>query len=281
MYFIDDENIGRLIKEDVPYLDLTTLVLGIGNQPGVISFTAREFTILAGVEEVLRIFTRLNIDVLHSRPSGSQVESGETFIIAEGPASQLHMAWKVSLNILEYCSGIATRTRNLVDKAQAVNPPISIVATRKSFPGTKVLSINSVLAGGGFPHRLGLSESILIFKQHVNFLGGFTSLPEMIDSIRMKACEKKIIVEVEEKEEAVLLARVGVDGLQFDKVPVDDLQIIVERIRKIDPNITLIAAGGINNSNVDKYAATGVNAIATSAMYFGKPSDIGVIIEKV
>lgn len=281
MLFIDDETIGRLIKEDVPYLDLTTLVLGIGAQKGVIRFTAREFTVLAGIEEVLRIFSRLGINVLRSMPSGSQVKGGDTFIVAEGPASQLHTAWKVSLNILEYCSGIATRTRKLADLARAVNPGISIVATRKSFPGTKELSIKAVLAGGGFPHRLGLSETILIFKQHVNFLGGLAGLAGMIDTIRNKVCEKKIIVEIENEEEAVLLARAGVDGLQFDKMPADELVKIVDTVKRIDPGIILIAAGGINESNVEKYAAAGVNAIATSAVYFGKPADIGAVIAKV
>jgi len=201
-------------------------------------------------------------------------------IVAEGPASALHIAWKVSLNILEYCSGIATRTRKLVDIAKSINPDISIVTTRKAFPGTKEIAMKSVLNGGGFPHRLGLSETILIFRQHVNFLGGFGSLPSVIPQIRINAAEKKIIVEVENKEEAILLAVSGVDGLQFDKVPAEELKKVITKLREINPKITLIAAGGINESNVAQYADTGVNAIATSAVYFGKPSDIGVKIEQ-
>ncbi|HWP98121.1 MAG TPA: ModD protein [Syntrophomonadaceae bacterium] len=281
MFYISDDAIDRLIKEDVPYLDLTTLVLGIGNKKGIIRFSSREFTVLAGVEEVLRIFAKLDIRTVESLPSGSQVENGETFIFAEGMAETLHTAWKVSLNILEYCSGVATRTRKLVDKAKSINPDISIVTTRKSFPGTKDLCMKSVIAGGGFPHRLGLSETILIFKQHVNFLGGFNSLPSLIPEIKLKAAEKKIIVEVETEEEAFLLASSGVDGIQFDKVPAPQLKALVAELRKMNPLITLIAAGGINEGNVAEYASTGVNALATSAVYFGKPSDIGVKIEQV
>ncbi|AOY78466.1 ModD protein [Clostridium formicaceticum] len=280
MMYINDETIERFLKEDVSYIDLTTLVMGIGNEKGQICFTTREDMVLSGVEEVLRIFGKLGIKTIQSLPSGTIIKSGETFIIAEGLASNLHMAWKVSLNILEYCCGIATRTKRLVDKARSVNPKISIVSTRKSFPGTKELVIKSIIAGGAFPHRLGLSETILIFKQHVNFLGDFEGLSQIIGQIKINACEKKIIVEVENETEAMLIAGTDIDGLQFDKVPISDLRSLVEKVRHINPQLTLIAAGGINESNIEGYASTDVDAIATSSVYFGKPADIKVTIDK-
>ncbi|WP_407313174.1 ModD protein [Desulfosporosinus sp. SB140] len=278
--YISDETIDRWIKEDVPYIDLTTLSLGIGRVKGIISFSAREFTVLSGVEEVSRILGKLEINQIRSLPSGSAVDRGDVFIEAEGLAANLHMAWKVSLNILEYCSGIATRTKRMVDQAISVNPEITVVATRKSFPGTKELAVKSIIAGGAFPHRLGLSETILIFEQHRAFLGDIKTLMQELKHLKAKTCEKKIIVEVESLEDARLLAEAGVDGLQFDKIPAVDLKIIVEKIREIDPKITLIGAGGINESNIAEYAATGIDAIATTAMYFGKPSDIRVKMEK-
>lgn len=280
MLYISDESIERWIKEDVPYIDLTTLTLDIGDIKGKISFKAREYTVLSGVEEVLRIFNKLGITEFQSLPSGSVVDQGEVFIEAVGSAANLHLAWKVSLNILEYCSGIATRTKKMVDKAKGINPQISVVATRKSFPGTKELSIKSIIAGGAYPHRLGLSETILIFKQHVNFLGDIADLAQIIGKIKEKACEKKVIVEVEGIEEARLLIQSGVDGLQFDKVPAKELKTIVEEIRRLNPGVTLLGAGGINEGNIEEYARTGIDAIVTTSMYFGKPSDIGVTIGK-
>ncbi|AET66107.1 putative molybdenum utilization protein ModD [Desulfosporosinus orientis DSM 765] len=280
MLYISDESIERWIKEDVPYIDLTTLTLDIGDIKGKISFKAREFTVLSGVEEVLRIFNKLGITEFQSLPSGSVVDKGDTFIEAVGSAGNLHLAWKVSLNVLEYCSGIATRTKKMVEKAKGINPKTSVVATRKSFPGTKELSIKSIIAGGAYPHRLGLSETILIFKQHINFLGDVSDLVQMIGKIKEKVCEKKVIVEVEGIEDARLLIQSGVDGLQFDKVPAEDLKNIVEEIRRINPRITLLGAGGINEGNIEEYARTGIDAIVTTSMYFGKPSDIGVTIGK-
>jgi len=281
MLYISDETIDGWIKEDVPYIDLTTLTLGIGGLKGKISFTAREYTVLSGVEEVLRIFTKLGVTPLQSLPSGSVVNKGDIFIEAEGLASSLHMAWKVSMNILEYSSGIATRTKKMVDKAKLVNPHVAVLATRKSFPGTKELSIKAIIAGGAFPHRLGLSETILTFKQHMAFLGDINNLAQVIKEIKANACEKKIIVEVETVDDALLLSESGVDGLQFDKIPANDLKIIVDRIRHLYPNITLLGAGGINEGNIADYASSGIDAIVTTSMYFGKPSDIGVTMGKL
>jgi molybdenum transport protein len=186
------------------------------------------------------------------------------------------VAWKVSLNILEYCSGIATRTRSLLETAREVAPGIPILTTRKSFPGTKELAIKAVIAGGGSPHRLGLSETILIFKQHTAFLSGAAELAVKLGEMRREVCEKKIIVEVETVDQALDLARGKVDGLQFDKLSPDQMQVAVEQIREINPRIVLLAAGGINENNVAAYAATGVDAIVTTCVYFGKPADIAV-----
>lgn len=280
MLYISDETIDRWIKEDVPYLDLTTLTLGIGGLKGKISFKAREFTVLSGVEEVLRIFDKLGITQIQSLPSGSIVNKGDIFIEAEGLASSLHMAWKVSMNILEYSSGIATRTQKMVDKVKSINPNVAVLGTRKSFPGTKELSIKALIVGGAFPHRLGLSETILTFKQHVAFLDNINDLAQAIRKIKTNVCEKKVIVEVETLEDARLLAESGVDGLQFDKIPAADLKNIVDLIRQINPQITLLGAGGINEGNIEEYARSGIDAIVTTSMYFGKPADIGVTMEK-
>jgi len=279
--YILDECIERFIKEDVPFIDLTTLVLGMGGTEGRIQFHSREKAVLCGTEEVLRIFKKLNIKAVSYLPSGTLLEAGETFIEAGGKAADLHMAWKVSANILEYCSGIATRTRRMVDRAKGINPGITIVSTRKIFPGTKELATKAVVAGGGFPHRLGLSETVLIFKQHLNFLGSLDGFLKIVDEVKSKAREKKIIVEVENLGEALKAYKGGVDGIQFDKVPSEKLKGYVEEVRSINQDVVLLAAGGINENNVEDYAETGVDAIVTTSVYFGKPVDIGAVITRL
>lgn len=278
--YISDELIDRFIKEDVPYLDLTTLVLGISNQKGTIQFFSREDAVLCGTEEVAKIFNKLNIELTKICPSGTLIKKNEIFLEGKGNAEYLHSAWKVSQNILDYSSGIATKTKNLVDKASKINPNLHVITTRKVIPGTKDLSIKAVVAGGGFPHRLGLSETILIFKQHLNFLGGTDELIKILESVKSKVCEKKIIAEVENIDEAIKLCKSGIDGLQFDKIPSDNLKSYVDILRNINPSVVILAAGGINESNIEEYAKTGVNAVITTSVYYAKAIDIGCNIAK-
>lgn len=278
---ISDHDIDRFIGEDVPYIDLTTKILGIEDRAGKITFATREDTVLSGVEEVLKIFEKLDIKCNKFLSSGTFLPKDKIFIEGEGAAKDLHRAWRVSLSILEYCSGIATRTKAMVDKARGVNPDINIFTTRKVFPGTKKLSIKSIILGGALPHRLGLSETILIFKQHINFMGGYQELAKMMPRIKTIAFEKKVVVEVQNMEEAVLMAKSGADVLQIDKLPIDYLTEIIAKIRDMDPNIGLIATGGINMNNIETYAATGADAVVTTSLYFGKPSDISVKIEPI
>jgi molybdenum transport protein len=280
MLYIADETIEKWMKEDIPYLDLTTWALGIGVYPGKLAYYCRETTVLCGMEEVRRICGKLNVEVTRSLASGEQVAPNTVFFEATGTAADLHKVWKIGLNILEYASGIATRTRRLVDRIQAVNPQTTLVTTRKNFPGTKELAIKAVLAGGGVPHRLGLSETVLIFGQHRNFLAGRAELIAKIAAIKAQVCEKKVLAEVDGIEEALELAEAGIDGVQVDKVAAVELQEWVPRLRAIRPNLTILAAGGITESNAAEYAGTGVDALVTTAVYFGKPADLGTTIEQ-
>ncbi len=274
MIYIADATLERFIKEDVPYLDLTTWGLGIGNAPGKIEFFNREPAVLCGTEEITRIGRKLNLELGPWLPSGSVLQPGTTVLEATGSAAELHQVWKVAVNILEHASGIATRTRQWADRIAAVNPAVGLVTTRKGFPGTKELATKAVLCGGGMPHRLGLSETVLIFAQHREFLTATCGdWATVVRKLKLQACEKKILAEAESLPDALAWVRAGVDGVQVDKVAPAELKGWVEELRSAAPELTVLAAGGINERNLEAYAATGVDALVTSAVYFGKPSD--------
>ncbi|MBM6778964.1 ModD protein [Collinsella tanakaei] len=275
MVWFSEARIDQLIAEDMPYLDLTSEVLGVGDQPGEMEYYTREDCILAGTDVVERIAQHLGCDVISVRSDGDRIPAGESFMTLRGPASALHQVWKVGLNTFDHLSAVATKTRQMVDAAHAVNPRCEILTTRKSMPGAKDLLTLGVRAGGAWPHRLGLSETVLVFDHHITFLGGFEAFLEQLPAIRSRCIEKKLFVEADE-EHARMLARTGVDGIQFDKIPVDRLSGLVQELRGIDPHLTLIAAGGVNPSNVTAYAATGIDGIATTAPFSAKPLDMSV-----
>ncbi len=281
LYHLPDSAIEQFLEEDIPFGDLTTSLLGIGTKQGIINFTSRERTVLCCTEEACRVLEKCGASIISTLPSGTVVENGITFLSATGTAACLHAGWKVALNLLEYASGIATRTNTIVSLAKAINPDISVVSTRKSFPGTKKIAIKAIMAGGALPHRLGLSETILIFRQHTAFLGGLENFLETLALLKKRAPENKIIVEADTAEEALKIAAAGADVVQVDKMAIEELSRLATEIHSDFPSVKISAAGGINSENTTTYAETGVDILVLSSVYFGKPSDIKATITEV
>jgi len=273
---LPDDEIDRFLREDCPYGDLTTILLGIADAPGRIVFATRHDTVVCCTEEAARLFEKVGCTIELCRPSGTVLGKDQPFLEASGPAGSLHMGWKVALNLLEFASGIATRTHDLIREARIGNARVEVVATRKIFPGTKTVATKAVYAGGGLPHRLGLSESVLVFAQHVAFLEDAADLWLRLPAIKDWAREKKIAVEVTEITEALAAARAGADMVQVDKLSPTELRPLVQALREDAPTVLIAAAGGINEQNASAYAATGVDLLVTSAVYWGKPADISV-----
>ncbi len=120
-----------------------------------------------------------------------------------------------------------------------------------------------------------------MFKQHTVFLGGLEEfLVSMVD-LKLRARETKIIVEADTLEEALLIAQSRADVAQLDKLSPSELATAVTLLRAANPDILISAAGGINETNAAEYAATGIDIIVLSSVYFGKPSDIGVSMQPV
>lgn len=275
MLRMSDARIDNFIAEDVPYLDLTCEVLEIGKEQGEMEYYTREDCVLAGGEVACRVMEKLGCSVVQIVPDGQRVAAGETFLIVRGRALDLHAAWKVCLNLFDHLSAVATKTRLMVDAAHSVNPHCEILTTRKSMPGAKDLLTSAIMAGGAFPHRLGLSETVLVFDHHLTFFGGFDAFVERLSEIKARCVEKKLFVEAD-AQKARVLARADVDGIQFDKVPVDELAPLVQELRALDPCLALIAAGGVNPGNAAAYAACGVDGLVTTAPFAARPLDMSV-----
>ncbi len=273
-FTLSDTEIDRLLAEDVPYGDLTTRSLGIDDAPGRMVFRARAAMVVSSTEEAARLLHRAGAVVQSFRPSGAVLEAGEVLLEASGPAGALLAGWKVAQTLVESASGIAGAARRIVQAARAVAPGISVACTRKTFPGTKAVAIKAIMAGGAVAHRLGLSESVLLFPEHRVFRPG-QSLADLIADLRQACPERKIVVEVTSLDEAVQAAQSGADVVQLEKFAPAEVAAAVE---KIGASCVVAAAGGVNAANAAEYAATGARVLVTSAPYWAPPADVAVTI---
>ncbi len=270
----------RLLEDDVPYGDLTTETLAIGTAAGVMAFSARSPMVLALVEDAAAIIELAGCRVEMVASSGTRLAPGAPILTASGPAAGLLRGWKVAQTLIEIWSGVASETRAIVDAARAVAPRIAVACTRKNVPGTKRFAVASVRAGGGAMHRLGLSETVLVFPEHRAFLDEMP-LFEVVERLRKGAPEKKLVVEVTGIDAAVAAAVAGFDVIQAEKFTPADMTALVRRINAMaygSARPLVAAAGGINAANAADYAATGADILVTSSPYLARPRDVQVRI---
>ena len=268
-----------LLADDVPYGDLTTDALGIGTDQGLMQFTARDSMVLALAEDAAAIIELTGCRVELHASSGILINRGASILTAFGPASALLRSWKVAQTLIEIWSGVATDARAIVDAATAVAPNIAVACTRKNVPGTKRFAVAAVKTGGAVMHRLGLSESVLVFPEHRAFMGK-EPLVGLVDRLRRAAPEKKLVIEVATLEGAICAAAVGFDVIQAEKFSPAEIASLVARIATAPERSrpVVAAAGGIHAGNVAAYAQAGADVVVTSAPYLARPRDVQVQI---
>lgn len=274
VYWIPTRVIEEWLREDIPFGDLTTNALGIADKPGVAEVIVRESGVICGLEEASKIYGILGASCELFVKDGDKVGPGALALKAKGSAKALHAAWRAAQVVIEYASGVATKTWRLVSKAKSVNPKVVIATTRKAPPGARSLYFKAVLSGGGIIHRASLSETILIFHNHVSLVGGFEEALRKALEARRRWPEKKLAFEVGSIEEALKAAEIGIDEVQLDHIGIDELKRLVPKLRELNPQIVIAVAGGIDEHNIEEYASTGVDVIVTSAPYHAKPLNI-------
>jgi molybdenum transport protein len=151
---------------------------------------------------------------------------------------------------------------------------VTVAGTRKHPPYIKKVALKALMAGGGVPHRTGLSDTILIFREHLLFAGGYEKLSEIVSKIKQKQKERKIVVEAHTEDQAMFITNSGADAVQIDKMSPEEFASCTRKCKDMNPGISMIAAGGINASNAAAYTKAGADILVSSWMYFAPPADV-------
>jgi molybdenum transport protein len=276
-YVLSDTELDALLQDDAPCGDATSFALGVHAQPGRMVFRARYDMRVCGSEEAQRMGAMRGLVTSGAaKQSGSVLHAGDEILSLEGEAAALHRVWKTAQTLMEYMSGIATATGDILAAGRRGNPAVSVVCTRKHFPGTKTAAVKAVLCAGASPHRLSLSETLLVFAEHRAFLTGDTPVT-MVERLRAVWPERPVIAEVSSEAEAMNWVEAGVDILQLEKLSPDTLANIRRQIPAA-ARVRIAAAGGVNADNAEAYAGAGADILVTSAPYFAKAKDVAVTL---
>lgn len=277
-FAVSDSLLENLLDDDHALGDATTWALGIGDIPGRIIFRARHGQIACCTEEAARMGVMRNLQVEEAPVNtGTWVEAGTTLLALTGQAGVLHRVWKPAQTLMEYAAGIASATADLVQAARRGNTQIAVACTRKNFPGTKAISTKAILAGGAVPHRLSLSETLLLFAEHREFLGAETP-SDTISRLHRIWPERHVVVEVADEAEASRWIVAGADVIQLEKCTPE---IVAKVVREAEGSKSRIAAaGGVNVGNAEAYARAGAHILVSSWPYGAAARDVAVTLEK-
>jgi len=258
---IDD--LLRFVREDAPWGDLTSETV----VPDVVCravIRAKGSGVIAGLEEARALFEHFGVTVYPHTADGREVAAGTAIMDLEGPARAILLLERTALNIIGRMSGIATATREAVERVSRVSKGVRVAATRKTAPGLRVLDKKAVILGGGDPHRCTLSDMILIKDNHL----ALVPLPEAIRRAKARSRYLMIEVEVETVEDAVTAAEAGARVIMLDNMTPEDVKAAVEALKRegLRERVTLEVSGGVDGADLAVYAATGVDIISMGAL---------------
>lgn len=272
---IDDDALRALLREDVPFGDLTTTALGLAGRSAEATFYARGAMVVCGIEEAARMFQLCGAHAEVVATSGTSVAAETLLLRAQGAAAGLLMVWKTAQTLAEALSGIATAARRIVDALRDAGFDVPLACTRKNFPGTRALAAKAVRAGGAVMHRLGLSETLLVFPEHRSFIDPAMQAAA-IEQLRRRQPEKRVVIEVGTADEALAMARAGADVLQLERFTPEQLAELRNTLGGAGLRPLLAPAGGVTLANAVSYARSGADFLVSSSPYFAPPSDIRV-----
>ncbi len=253
------------LAEDVGPGDYTTLATVPTNITQKAKLIVKEDGILCGVDIARRVMKAVDPEMTMEQllKEGDSMQKGDIAFYITGKPGSILTAERLLLNCMQRMSGIATYTRKLVNLIQ--DTKATLIDTRKTSPGMRVLEKWAVHTGGGGNHRMGLYDMIMIKDNHIDFAGGIT---QAIDRVHAFLKEKNLSLQIEIEARSLedvktIVAHGGVNRIMLDNFNPSQIR---EALPVIPSSFEIEASGGINETNLRDYALTGVQFISMGAL---------------
>jgi len=251
------KELARFLAEDLGKGDITSNLLPRKKIKARI--VSKQEGIVAGINYVKEIFLSKGCKVRIVKKDGSKVKPNQTICEITGLTQSILSCERTALNLLSRMSGIATKTKKIIQKINTVSPKVKLYATRKTAPGLRFFDKEAVKIGGGEKHRMALDQMVMIKDNHISVTGSMSSL-----IVKARKKYKKIEVEVETQEDALLAASAGANIIMLDNFNPKEIISTVNILKKANlrKKVRLEASGGINERNIKRFAKTGIDMIS-------------------
>jgi nicotinate-nucleotide pyrophosphorylase (carboxylating) len=260
-----DRLIDLAIEEDIGHGDITTGFMDLSSRQGRAVITAKEPMVIAGLQMVSKVYKHLEDQVCCRQmvKDGDWIDTAGTIVAKlSGSMEALLLGERIALNFLQRLSGIATNVRNHINKIPAGS--VRLTDTRKTVPGWRVLEKYAVRVGGGFNHRMGLYDGVLIKDNHIAACG---SIAAAVASVRKHISHLiRIEVETETIGQVKEALKAGVDVIMLDNMKDDEVS---EAVSIIGSRATIEVSGRVNAQRIARLAELGVQIVSVGALTHG------------
>ncbi len=259
-WLLVEENLKRALNEDLQYGDITTESVVLDHKIAKVDIIAKEKGVIAGTEVFKMVFKILgDVEVNFSVNDGEEVEEGQHFGEVFGDAKKILMGERVALNYMQRMCGIATLTREFVERLEGTK--VKLLDTRKTTPNMRIFEKYAVKVGGGTNYRFGLNDGVMIKDNHIEAAGGIKNAVSL--ARKNSPFVRKIEVEVESIEQLKEALEAKADIIMLDNM---DIKTLKEAVNLIDNRVEVEASGNVTLDNIREIAKTGVNFISTGAV---------------
>jgi len=257
-----EEKLLQILAEDIGQGDVTVsavIPVGIDARGSVI---AKQAGVVAGVEEAETLLESLGLEAKALVKDGQEIKPKQILLKITGDARTMLAAERTILNILSRMSGIATTTRDLLERLRKAKLKTKVACTRKTAPGLMYFDKKAVLLGGGDTHRLHLDDMILIKDNHIALVRSVQKAVKMAK--KNASLSKKVEVEVTKVEDVSEAVEAGADIVMLDNFSPRKILETVALLKKRGDygKVLLEASGGITARNIMEYATTGVDLVS-------------------
>lgn len=261
-----DEGILNALREDIPWEDVSANAVVPAGARGRAELLCKQDGVVAGLPVFKRVFELLDdaAKITFFAQEGSRVKKGDKIGEVEADMRALLSGERTALNFLGRMSGIATYTRSVADLLEGTDT--RLLDTRKTTPGLRIFEKYAVRMGGGYNHRFGLSDGVLLKDNHIGAAGGVKQAIEAAK--RYAPFVRKIEVEVETLAQLDEALEAGADIVMLDNMP---LPVLEQAVKRCKGRAVTEISGNVTRENIAKYTALGVNYISSGALTHSAP----------
>ena len=261
-----EKKLRDFLEEDCKFIDVSTINIP---EDAVVSakIIAKNSGFISGLEELKILFDILNVSTNFLKKDGSKVKKGEVVVELKGNAINILLGERVGLNLVTHMSAITSTTRKFVKIIEESGKKVKIACTRKTLPGLRIFEKKAVILGGGDPHRFSLDDMILLKDTHLRYYKG--DVRKLLKDVKDTASfSKKIEIEVEKPDDALIAAQNGADIIMLDNMAPDQVEDVIKLLKeqKLRENIIIEISGGINEDNIVDYLISSPDIISTSEL---------------